>query len=78
MHAPVDDFKAQSLMRPLRNIVVDPGIGRHLDTTLRPRPILRRAHERSAQPLISEPLLDEPSFDKTHGPRGIASIGMRS
>jgi len=76
--AAIDDFKAQGLMSALGAIVLNPGVGGYLGTTLFLRPLFRGAHEGAANSLPAEVFVDEPAFDESDRAGDITAVGVRA
>ena len=79
MHATVDNLEPQRLVDALRQLMIHPGIGRHLFARMPARPIFGRRHQlRFLDTLPPNSGLVVPAFHVTHGNRRVAPIGMGS
>ena len=65
VHASVHHRETKRLMRPVRSLVVDQCVRRHLKAALDSRPVLGRTHQFSANPSIAKPFVNEPAFHES-------------
>ena len=76
VHAPIDDLEAQCLVAALRELVVNPSIGRHLHAAVAASPRFGGGEEPAADTMLSIFPGDIPTFEIADGERGIATIGV--
>jgi hypothetical protein len=78
VHAAINNLKPERLVNLLRQGVVNLGVRCHFPAPVAASPFFRGRQELFAHTLLSVHFRDEPAFYKTHGPAGVAAVGMRS
>ena len=67
MHTAVHNLVAQGLVRTLGSLIIDEGIGSHLDATANARPVLRLGQQPPAYTALAMILGNVPALDVSHG-----------
>lgn len=66
MHTAVHNFVAKSLVCPLGTLIIDDGIGSHLDTPMTAGPLLSLGYQQLANPTLTVIFRYIPAFDVAH------------
>jgi hypothetical protein len=77
VYASIHDLKPEGRVGLLRFLVINPGIGRHLERSLFTSPVLRSAHQRRTDTSATKGLAHKPAFDEANWLGRIASVGVR-